>query len=149
MTRFFAVCLNKSNRSYFYISALAGGDPKPQQNVRVIPVPHPTNSNYRNRIKEYPHHMRRDHQQFRNNKENKRTQKKKANQKEDKFKLWKEGPNFDTDLRQNVYAQEGQTAVLTCRVYDRGNKTVSKNGIINFKDSKGHSIFTNVKRFDI
>ena len=68
--------------------------------------------------------MRRDHQQFRNNKENKRAQKKKGNDKEDKFKLWKEGPNFDTDLRQNVYAQEGQTAVLTCRVYDRGNKTV-------------------------
>ena len=112
------------------ISALAGGDPKPQQNVRVIPVPHPTNSNYRNRIKEYPHHMRRDHQQFRNNKENKRTQKKKANEKEDKFKLWKEGPNFDTDLRQNVYAQEGQTAVLTCRVYDRGNKTVSRRHLL-------------------
>ena len=70
--------------------------------------------------------MRRDHQQFRNNKENKRAQKKKGNDKEDKFKLWKEGPNFDTDLRQNVYAQEGQTAVLTCRVYDRGNKTVRK-----------------------
>ena len=107
------------------ISALAGGDPKPQQNVRVIPVPHTTNTNYRNREKEYPHHMRRDHQQFRD-KGNKRTQKKTANKKEDKFKLWKEGPNFDTDLRQNVYAQEGQTAVLTCRVYDRGNKTVSK-----------------------
>ena len=29
--------------------------------------------------------MRRDHQQFRNNKENKRTQKKKANEKEDKL----------------------------------------------------------------
>ena len=109
---------------YFYLfTALAGGDPKPQQNVRVVPVPHSTNTNYRTRQKEYPHHMRRDHQQFRN-KDRKGIQKQKPKQ-EDKFRLWKEGPNFDTDLRQNVYAQEGQTAVLTCRVYDRGNKTVS------------------------
>ena len=67
--------------------------------------------------------MRRDHQQFRN-KDRKGIEKQKPKQ-DDKFRLWKEGPNFDTDLRQNVYAQEGQTAVLTCRVYDRGNKTVS------------------------
>ena len=107
---------------------MAGGDPKPQQNVRVVPISHATNTQYRARQKEYPHHMRRDHQQFRN-KDRKGIQKQKPKQ-EDRFRLWKEGPNFDTDLRQHVYAQEGQTAVLTCRVYDRGNKTVS---ILNFK----------------
>ena len=122
---------------FFYFLALAGGDPKPQQNVRVVPVLHATNINYRNRPKEYPHHARRDHQQFRNKD---RKQKKKPKQ-EDKFKLWKEGPNFDTDLRQNVYAQEGQTAVLTCRVYDRGNKTV---GILLYYFNISQYIFKSV-----
>ena len=40
------------------------------------------------------------------------------------FKLWADGPNFDTNLRQNVVALVGRTAYLTCRVFDRGNKTV-------------------------
>ena len=44
---------------------------------------------------------------------------------DEKFKLWDDGPNFDTDLRQNVVALIGRTAYLTCRVFDRGNKTVS------------------------
>ena len=106
------------------VSALAGGDPKPQENVRVVPVPHSGNPTYRNRQKDYTNSLRRDHQKFRNKYKN-RNRKQKSNVEEDKFKLWKEGPNFDTDLRQNVYAQEGQTGVMTCRVYDRGNKTVS------------------------
>ena len=41
------------------------------------------------------------------------------------FKLWEDGPNFDTEMRQDVVALEGKNAYLTCRVFDRGNKTVS------------------------
>ena len=41
------------------------------------------------------------------------------------FRLWSEGPNFDTDLPQDVSGVVGQTAYLTCRVFDRENKTVS------------------------
>ena len=48
-----------------------------------------------------------------------------AEEEEEKFKLWKEGPNFDTDMLQDVKAFEGKTAYLTCRVFDRQNKTVS------------------------
>ena len=42
-----------------------------------------------------------------------------------KFKLWREGPNFDTDLPQDVLALRGRSAFLTCRVFDRTNSTVS------------------------
>jgi len=41
------------------------------------------------------------------------------------FRLWSEGPNFDTDLPQDVSGVVGQTAYLTCRVFDRENKTIS------------------------
>jgi len=41
------------------------------------------------------------------------------------FKLWSEGPNFDTDLPQDVTGVVGQTAYLSCRVFDRENKTIS------------------------
>ena len=43
------------------------------------------------------------------------------------FRLWSSGPNFDTDLPQDVSGVVGQTAYLTCRVFDRTNSTVSKN----------------------
>ena len=42
------------------------------------------------------------------------------------FKLWGEGPNFDTDLPQDVLALRGRSAFLTCRVFDRQNRTVSE-----------------------
>jgi len=41
------------------------------------------------------------------------------------FRLWSSGPNFDTDLPQDVSGVVGQTAYLTCRVFDRTNKTIS------------------------
>jgi len=41
------------------------------------------------------------------------------------FRLWSSGPNFDTDLPQDVSGVVGQTAYLTCRVFDRTNSTVS------------------------
>ncbi|XP_059091316.1 uncharacterized protein LOC131886883 isoform X2 [Tigriopus californicus] len=41
------------------------------------------------------------------------------------FKLWAEGPNFDTNMPQDVLALESKTAYLSCRVFDRGNKTIS------------------------
>ena len=43
---------------------------------------------------------------------------------EENFKLWDDGPNFDTNLQQNVVSLVDRTAFLTCRVFDRGNKTV-------------------------
>merc|ERR1711910_62067 len=78
--------------TFLLIIALAGGDPKPQENVRVVPVPHSGNPTYRNRQKDYTHSLRRDHQKFRNKYKN-RNRKQKSNVEEDKFKLWKEGPN--------------------------------------------------------
>jgi len=41
------------------------------------------------------------------------------------FRLWSEGPNFDTDLPQDVSGVVGQAAYLTCRVFDRENRTIS------------------------
>jgi len=41
------------------------------------------------------------------------------------FRLWSSGPNFDTDLPQDVTGVVGETAYLTCRVFDRTNKTIS------------------------
>merc|ERR1719384_2113481 len=41
------------------------------------------------------------------------------------FRLWSSGPNFDTDLPQDVTGIVGHTAYLTCRVFDRTNSTVS------------------------
>jgi len=41
------------------------------------------------------------------------------------FRLWSSGPNFDTDLPQDVSGVVGQTAYLTCRVFERTNKTIS------------------------
>ena len=43
------------------------------------------------------------------------------------FRLWSSGPNFDTELPQDVTGVVGQTAYLTCRVFDRTNKTVNMN----------------------
>ena len=43
---------------------------------------------------------------------------------DENFKLWDDGPNFDTNLQQNVVSLVDRTAYLTCRVFDRGNKTV-------------------------
>ena len=43
------------------------------------------------------------------------------------FRLWSSGPNFDTDLPQDVTGVVGHTAYLTCRVFDRTNSTVSSN----------------------
>lgn len=85
-----------------FISEFAGGDPEPLENVRVLPV---------------------------NNKvEDKGLQKQRHLQKQRKkpdFKLWEEGPNFDTEQPQDVVAREGKMAFLKCRIFDRGNKTVS------------------------
>lgn len=41
------------------------------------------------------------------------------------FKTWKDGPNFDSKLPQNVTAIHGKSTQLVCRVIDLGNKTVS------------------------
>lgn len=41
------------------------------------------------------------------------------------FRLWSTGPNFDTELPQDVTGIVDHTAYLTCRVFDRTNSTVS------------------------
>ena len=70
----------------------------------------------------------KDHRRHRTNSKSHSEETKKTSAKpaelETKFKLWADGPNFDTNLRQNVVALVGRTAYLTCRVFDRGNKTV-------------------------
>ena len=45
------------------------------------------------------------------------------------FRLWSSGPNFDTDLPQDVTGIVGHTAYLTCRVFDRTNSTVSTSSV--------------------
>ena len=47
------------------------------------------------------------------------------------FQTWEHGPNFDTKLPQNVTAIQGKTTMLVCRVFDLGNKTVSRHPIKN------------------
>jgi len=52
-------------------------------------------------------------------------EKEEQSEKKPGFRLWSSGPNFDTDLPQDVSGVVGQTAYLTCRVFDRTNKTIS------------------------
>lgn len=105
---------------FFCCIAFVGGDPKPQhlERTRVVGLEH-TKSNQRFK----------DHRRHRTNSKSHSEETKKTSAKpaelETKFKLWADGPNFDTNLRQNVVALVGRTAYLTCRVFDRGNKTVS------------------------
>jgi len=90
--------------------ALVGGDPKPQhlERTRVVGV-------------HYKGHRGRHHATA----SIKEKEAKKEPEKPKDFHLWEDGPNFDTNLRQNVVALIGRTAYLNCRVFDRGNKTVS------------------------
>lgn len=90
---------------------LVGCEPKPQhlERTRVVGVK-PEVNHYKN-----GHRNRHEHHS---------KEQKKVGDKLDTFKLWDDGPNFDTNLRQNVVALVGRTAYLTCRVFDRGNKTV-------------------------
>lgn len=91
--------------------ALVGCDPKPnpQQRARVVGmnVKHHSNNRHRSRMME------------------KHEEQQEKPVEEKKFRLWADGPNFDTDLRQDVTALVGRSAYLTCRVFERGNKTVS------------------------
>ena len=91
-----------------------GGDPKPQhlERTRVIGV------------KSNNHHYKGHRGRHRGAASVKEKEVKNSPEKPDDFKLWEDGPNFDTNLRQNVVALIGRTAYLTCRVFDRGNKTV-------------------------
>ena len=42
------------------------------------------------------------------------------------YKTYEMGPNFDSKLPQNVTAIHGKETELVCRVFELGNKTVSK-----------------------
>ena len=109
-------------RLFFFILAFVGGDPKPQhlERTRVVGLEH-TKSNQR--FKDHRRH--RTNSKSSSVEESKKTSETKPKAElEAKFKLWADGPNFDTSLRQNVVALVGRTAYLTCRVFDRGNKTV-------------------------
>ena len=61
---------------------------------------------------------------YRGNSKKRHGQVQEAEEKKLGFRLWSSGPNFDTDLPQDVSGVVGQTAYLTCRVFDRTNKTV-------------------------
>ena len=61
---------------------------------------------------------------YRNNNKKRHGQVEETEDKKLGFRLWSSGPNFDTDLPQDVSGVVGQTAYLTCRVFDRTNKTV-------------------------
>ena len=122
-----------------FISGFAGGDPKPEQHVRVLPV------HEGGKVGGMGHHLRREgHRRFPGGKGGSSRKLQSGRKKRppavnpEKFKLWEEGPNFDTDMRQDVVALEGKTAYLTCRVFDRGNKTVSPMGL-----------FSNSELFDL
>ena len=95
-----------------------GGIPKPQhlERTRVLSVggSHRYNKNH-------GHHRHEASKQHESSKLEKDAQL----LNNETFKLWEDGPNFDTNLRQNVVALVGRTAYLTCRVFDRGNKTVT------------------------
>jgi len=62
---------------------------------------------------------------YRGNSKKRHGQVQEAEEKKLGFRLWSSGPNFDTDLPQDVSGVVGQTAYLTCRVFDRTNKTIS------------------------
>jgi len=62
---------------------------------------------------------------YRNNNKKRHGQVEETEDKKLGFRLWSSGPNFDTDLPQDVSGVVGQTAYLTCRVFDRTNKTIS------------------------
>ena len=103
----------------FYFSVLVGGDPKPQhlERTRVVGAKSNTHLHYKG-------HRGRHHAVGSSSLKEKEA---KPTEKPDEFKLWEDGPNFDTNLRQHVVALVGRPAYLTCRVFDRGNKTVHTN----------------------
>ena len=94
-----------------------GGIPKPQhlERTRVLSV----GSHRRNHGQHHRHEASKQHA------ESKLEKDAQLQLNNETFKLWDDGPNFDTNLRQNVVALVGRTAYLTCRVFDRGNKTVT------------------------
>ena len=93
-----------------------GGIPKPQhlERTRVLSV------GGSHRYKNHGHHRHEASKQHES-----KLEKDAQLLNNETFKLWDDGPNFDTNLRQNVVALVGRTAYLTCRVFDRGNKTVT------------------------
>ena len=105
------------NFSFCFFTELVGGDPKPQHLERTRVVG----------LKNYSKNHRR-HEKAGGSGGSERKQNPDNNQVEDasdeNFKLWDDGPNFDTNLQQNVVSLVDRTAYLTCRVFDRGNKTV-------------------------
>ena len=52
------------------------------------------------------------------------TQNGNSSEKKMRFRLWSEGPNFDTELPQDVSGVEGQAVNLTCRLFYRDQKMV-------------------------
>lgn len=98
------------------LTALVGCEPKPQhlERTRVVGLEPPPTHHYKS-------HRSRHHDHNHGAPKEKAS---KDNASSETFKLWDDGPNFDTNLRQNVVALIGRTAYLTCRVFDRGNKTV-------------------------
>ena len=109
----FKVNLSQLNFSLFPFAELVGGDPKPQhlERTRVVGL-----KNYSKNHRRHEKAGERKQQQEQNPDNNQVN--------DENFKLWDDGPNFDTNLQQNVVSLVDRTAYLTCRVFDRGNKTV-------------------------
>ena len=78
---------------------------------------------------------------YRGNSKKRHGQFQEAEEKKLGFRLWSSGPNFDTDLPQDVSGVVGQTAYLTCRVFDRTNKTVRIKIINKNKHFSKYSIY--------
>ena len=119
------------------LAAFVGGNPKSQpqhlERTRVVGLEQKPGNREKPGNQHYKSH-RRHHSSSSTIPSKVEALEKKQNVKlvNEKFKLWEDGPNFDTSLRQNVVALVGRTAYLTCRVFDRGNKTVSLSNHIDF-----------------
>ena len=113
---------------FFLLPVFVGGDPKSQpqhlERTRVVGLDHQT-AKQKPGNQRYKSHRRHHSSSTIPSKVEASEKKQNVKLVNDKFKLWEDGPNFDTSLRQNVVALVGRTAYLTCRVFDRGNKTVS------------------------
>ena len=123
------------SKLFFLLPVFVGGDPKSQpqhlERTRVVGLDHQT-AKQKPGNQRYKSHRRHHSSSTIPSKAEASEKKQNVKLVNDKFKLWEDGPNFDTSLRQNVVALVGRTAYLTCRVFDRGNKTVSLSNFFDF-----------------
>ena len=128
-----------------FFSGFAGGDPKPQHHqVRVLPIQklegeggswrggsspdQPGGKKWtRKKVMRGRGYRSKNHHFINKRPNDEAAGPEEVEEKPKAFRLWEDGPNFDTDMRQDVVALEGKNAYLTCRVFDLGNHTVRFN----------------------